>query len=74
MLIQLKKLVEEKIELDFDSLIYYLNKFPIKYLKIIKLDDLRKYSFLRLNKEISRSHFRIEYVFPFFKFVLLCCH
>ena len=70
MLIQLKKLVEEKIELDFDSLIYYLNKFPIKYLKIIKLDDLRKYSFLRLNKEISRSHFRIEYVFPFFKFVI----
>ena len=70
MLIQLRMIVEEKIDLDFDSLIYYLNKFPIKYLKIIQIDDTEDNNFLRLNENISNYKFRIEYIFPFLKFVI----
>ena len=70
MLIQLRMIVEEKIELDFDSLIYYLIKFPIKYLKIIKIDDNEDKSFLRINEMISNYKFNIDYIFPFFKFVI----
>ena len=69
-LIQLRMIVEEKIELDFDSLIHYLNKFPIKYLKIIKIGDNEDKSFLRLNKMLSNDKFMIDYIFPFFKFVI----
>ena len=70
MLIQLKTIVENKVELNFASLIYYLNKFPIKYLKIVKVDDIENNNILRFNQEISNHKFRIEYVFPFFKIII----
>ena len=69
-LLQLIKLVEEKIELDLNSLIFYLNKFPIKYLKIIAINKGKNNSFLKLDKEISTSKFRIEYAFPFIKLII----
>ena len=70
MLIQLKIIVEKKVELNFSSLIYYLNKFPIKYLKIVKIDDNEKNNILKFNDEISNCKFRLEYVFPFFKIII----
>ena len=70
MLIQLKNIVENKIELNFVSLIHYLNKFPIKYLKIIKVDDIENNNFLRINQEISNFKFRLEYIFPFIKITI----
>ena len=70
MLIQLKKIVEEKIELDLKSLIHYLYKFPIKYLKIIPIDNIKNNNIIRINKRISNSQFRLEYIFPFFKIII----
>ena len=66
MLIQLKKIVEEKIELNLESLIHYLNKFPIKYLKIIPTINTKNNTILRVDERILNSKFRIEYIFPFF--------
>ena len=69
-LLQLIKLIDEKIELDLNSLIFYLNKFPLKYLKIISINKEKSNSFLKLDKKISDSRFRIEYSFPFIKFII----
>ena len=69
-LFQLKKIVEEKIELNLESLIYYLNKFPIKYLKIIPNDGIKNKTILQINEGISNTKFRIEYIFPFLKIVI----
>ena len=69
-LLQLINLEESKIELDLNSLIYYLNKFPIKYLKIIDIKNDKNDRFLELNEKISDSKFRIEFAFPFIKFVI----
>jgi len=70
-LIQLDKLVEEKKELNLKSLIHYLIKFPLKYIKIYKVNhENENKGFLRLNKDLSKFLFRIEYAFPFIKFVI----
>lgn len=70
-LIQLDKLVEEKIELNLKSLIHYLIKFPLKYIKIYKIkDENENKGFLRLNQDIAKFSFRIKYVFPFIKFII----
>ena len=53
-----------------NSLIFYLNKFPLKYLKIISINKEKSNSFLKLDKKISDSRFRIEYSFPFIKFII----
>ena len=68
-ILELMNIVENNIELNLSSLIYYLNKFPIKYLKIIKVDDNTNHGFIRLNDDISDSKFRIEYAFPFIRLI-----
>ena len=72
-LINLEKLIHEKIILNLNLLIYYLNEFPIKYVKIYSLDKygnkINK-SILRINNDLSSTNFKIDYVFPFMKFII----
>ena len=73
-LMNLEKLVQEKIQLNLNSLIYYLEQFPLKYIKIIQLDKnkiIKNKHFIYLNKDsLFSSYFKIEYAFPFIKIII----
>lgn len=70
-LMNLEKLVQEEIKLNINSLIYYLGQFPVKYIKIIKLDNNNDNSnFFYFDCDISSSYFKIEYAFPFIRYVI----
>ena len=69
-LMYLDNLVEEKTELNFNSLISYLNIFPLKYIEIIPQNEHKNKDFFLINEDLLSTKFKIKYAFPFIKFII----
>ena len=72
-LINLEKYIQRGAIFNLSSLIYSLDQIPLKYIKIYQLDEKGQKinnNFFYLNKDISTSNFKIEYSFPFIRFII----
>ena len=62
-LIEIQTLVEKKINLSGSLIIHYIEKFPFKYLKIMKKDSDE--NIIEINNNFHKHEYNFQYVFPF---------
>ena len=67
-LMNLKYLVDKKVKFSSSSLIDYIKRYPIKYIKI-KIENNNQ-TIIDLNEQFNNSEFYLEYCFPFFGLIL----
>lgn len=72
-LINLDRIIKEGTILNLKLLIFYLEEFPVKYIKIFQVKENGKKeikNFLNFNQDLIKKNFKLEYVFPFMKFII----
>ena len=76
-LIFLYDLVEKEKHLSLKELINYLNYFPLKYIQIHKVDEIKNEkkvdknnNIIILDKSLNKFKFKLNFVFPFIKIVI----
>ena len=72
---KVQNIIKEENIITFNELIEILNEIPLKYMKIVKLDDEtneikgENNNIIVFNEEIINSKFRLDYAFPFIKYI-----
>ena len=74
-LIMLEDLVKEETWITLNELINYIEVFPIKYIQIYKKENGEKIlnfkkNIIHLNENLNNSLFKIDYAFPFIRYVI----
>ena len=72
-LIILLDLIKNQKQLTLNELIYYLEYFPLKFIKILKVEednDNKNNDYIILNKDINNFKFKLDFVFPFIEIVI----
>ena len=63
--------IKNKKLFTLNELIVNIEFFPLKYIRIYKdKDDDKKTNIIRLNEDLNKFKFRLEFVFPFIEFVI----